>query len=358
MNSGIDMATNNYLSPQIYISKSLALACLMLLAYSNPSFAANTTNNVDNGNRQVTFRKTDSSLLFEIETLKRKSPYIKRPETLEKRELPPKQKRFEIAKKGIYQLMGKNAVPNSLIGGLLGAAATVHPAGIILGTIAGTLQGKSKRYEEAQAKLHEMEKDIFQSKDHEVTAEEIRLASYTGADLSEFFALAPPSEEEIAAQEEEAIAALIEEITGSEEEMVLIEPEPIVPFQEPPENQEEFDRVQEKLDIAKGKLVIIKEKLDSEKEKLKLAAQKSKIAKRKKTTTEQEDDFILEAPEPVPQDLLIAQEKAMLEEQAAKRKEEAPPMLAHCYGLHSKDNPPFNALSRRILASQCFYHMN
>lgn len=146
------------------------------------------------------FQKTDASLIYEINAQKRQLNsrkveseefsffnFDKEPELI----IPPKQRRFDIAKGGIYRLIYKNSFRNTFWGGLIGAAATVHPAGIVLGGVAGTLQGKSKRYEEAQSKLHEMEREIFASKDYEVTDEEIRLAQYTGADLSEFFDLSP-----------------------------------------------------------------------------------------------------------------------------------------------------------------------
>jgi len=95
-----------------------------------------------------------------------------------------------IVKKGLNKLIIKNSIPNTLIGSLIGAAATIHPAGLVVGGIAGVLQGKSKRYEEAQGKLHEMEKEILSTQDYDITPEEIRLAKYSGYDLSEFVALA------------------------------------------------------------------------------------------------------------------------------------------------------------------------
>ncbi len=108
--------------------------------------------------------------------------------------LPPRKRRFDIAKKSLNKLIYKNSIPSTIWGGVIGAAATVHPAGVLLGGAAGTLQGKSKRYEEAQSKLYQMEKDIFASQDHEVTDEEIRLSLYTGSDLSEFIELTPAVE--------------------------------------------------------------------------------------------------------------------------------------------------------------------
>ena len=143
-----------------------------------------------------TFQKTDTSLLYEIET-NLESYKIRRSSggyLSEKPKKPPKQRRFELAKKGISKLIYKNSMPNSVLGAAIGTIATSHPAGLILGGFAGVLQGKSDRYEEAQGKIHAMEKEIYASGAYEVTSEEIRLAKYTGADLSEFLALPPTPE--------------------------------------------------------------------------------------------------------------------------------------------------------------------
>lgn len=141
------------------------------------------------------FQKTDASLLFEIgrsfnTSRKGKSATRKRP-------LSPKEIRISTVKSSLDWMIIKKSSSNGIIGGLVGALTTVHPVGLLLGGVTGAYQGKSMRYEEAQGKLNKMEQEILISKDYELTSEELRLASYSGADLYEKLSITPPIEKEI-----------------------------------------------------------------------------------------------------------------------------------------------------------------
>ena len=184
------------------MNNKTALTSIIVIALSATVPAYSQTQNISSNSGTSSFKKTDTSLLYEIETNLKKYSYS---ENYNKKKLvkPPKQRRLEIAEKGIKKLIYKNSMPNTLYGGVIGVAATAHPAGFLLGGITGLLQGKSDRYEEAQEKIHQMKMDIFESSNYEVTEDEILLASYTGVDLSEFTDLAPKPEIEIVTDPEE-----------------------------------------------------------------------------------------------------------------------------------------------------------
>ncbi len=190
---------------------SIFLSTILIVFSSEKAFSQQQT--LENPAPLSSFQKTNKSLLYEIETnLKKYDTSKSHSEKI--RIKPPKERRFEIAEKGIKKLIYKNAIPNSLYGGTIAALATTHPVGLVLGGFAGLLQGKSDRYEEAQGKIYQMKKDIFDSADHEVTLDEIRLAYYTGADLSEFYALAP-TEDSLPIE-----TSLIESITAKAKDLV------------------------------------------------------------------------------------------------------------------------------------------
>lgn len=180
----------------------LASTIATMLSTTTPAYSQ--TQDISSTSSTSSFQKTDTSLLYEIETNLKKYDYSG---TNKKEELvkPPKQRRFEIAEKGITKLIYKNSMPNTLYGGVIGVAATAHPAGFLLGGITGLLQGKSDRYEEAQERIHQMKMEIFESANHELTEDEILLASYTGTDLSEFTNLAPKPDIEILSESENII---------------------------------------------------------------------------------------------------------------------------------------------------------
>jgi len=141
------------------------------------------------------FQKTDVSLLFEIGrnfNINRKGNSVAR-----KRPLSPKEIRISTVRSSLDWMILKKSSSNGIIGGLVGALATTHPVGLLLGGVTGAYQGKSTRYEEAQGKLNKMEQDILVSKDYELTSEELRLASYAGTDLYEKLSMTPPSEIEV-----------------------------------------------------------------------------------------------------------------------------------------------------------------
>lgn len=137
------------------------------------------------------FEKTDSSLLFEIG--RDFNTNKKGKSTAKKRPLTPKEIRISTAKESLNWMILKKSSSNGIIGGVVGAMATVHPIGLLLGGVSGAYQGKSTRYEEAQGKLHKMEQEILKSNDYELTPEEIRLASYAGTELYEKLSITPPS---------------------------------------------------------------------------------------------------------------------------------------------------------------------
>ena len=138
------------------------------------------------------FQKTDESLLFEIGrdfdiNKKGKSSVRKRP-------LTPKEIRITTVRSSLDWMILKKSSSNGIIGGIVGGLATVHPVGLLLGGVTGAYQGKSTRYEEAQGKLNKMEQEILESKDYELTQEEIRLANYAGTDLYKKLSITPPLE--------------------------------------------------------------------------------------------------------------------------------------------------------------------
>lgn len=173
---------------RILTSSQISKFLVVILAFASTitfSINGNTQQLLPSSEKNTSFQKTDVSLLYDIEN--NLKSYDNTGNFSAKKQIkPPRQRRFELAKKGLHKLIYKNSMPNSLFGGTIGALATAHPTGLVLGGIAGLLQGKSHRYEEAQGKIHLMEREIFSSKPYELTDEEIRLALYTGADLSEF----------------------------------------------------------------------------------------------------------------------------------------------------------------------------
>ena len=208
------------------IEKSLCIALVFFSSVLFPimTYSQQLIKTADGKNSA--FQKTDTSLLYEIKTNLRTydnpGNYI-----AEEQIKPPRQRRFELAEKGLHKLIYKNSVPNTIFGSTLGAIATAHPTGLILGGISGLLQGKSHRYEEAQGKIHLMEREIFASKPYELTDEEIRLALYTGADLSEFSNHSQVANTDV---------STIEDLTKIEKQEEAIEnspaPEEITPVQE------------------------------------------------------------------------------------------------------------------------------
>ncbi|OUR90585.1 hypothetical protein A9Q81_19060 [Gammaproteobacteria bacterium 42_54_T18] len=167
------------------------LFSLSTLTIANPTAlyaqSLDSDNNIKNPSN---FQKTDISLIYDIKNKSKENNRKKNDDdTPKKIKMTPKEIRLEIVRNSIKKMVLKNSTSNSVLGGVIGAVATAQPAGLLLGGVAGILQGKSMRYEEAQAKLHKMEKAILASEDYELTAEEIRLAAYSEVNLFEFLAL-------------------------------------------------------------------------------------------------------------------------------------------------------------------------
>lgn len=94
--------------------------------------------------------------------------------------LEEKRQRIEKAESRMKKLVSRGSVRNAVVGSVLAAAVTAHPAGIIVGGLAGGLVGKSKRYSKAEEKLAMIEQDIIVDEDDFLTEGEVRLASFSG----------------------------------------------------------------------------------------------------------------------------------------------------------------------------------
>lgn len=91
-----------------------------------------------------------------------------------------KRARIRNAESRMKKLVSRGSVRNAIVGSVLAAAVTAHPAGILVGGVAGGLVGKSKRYSKAEEKLAIIEQDIIVDEDDFLTEGEVRLASFSG----------------------------------------------------------------------------------------------------------------------------------------------------------------------------------
>ena len=91
-----------------------------------------------------------------------------------------KRKRLQESTSRIKKLMTSKTAKNAVVGGVIAAAVTAHPAGFIIGGLAGGMVGKSKRYDEAEEALAEIEQQIIVDEDDFLTEGEVRLAAFSG----------------------------------------------------------------------------------------------------------------------------------------------------------------------------------
>lgn len=91
-----------------------------------------------------------------------------------------KEQRLEQAESRIKKLVNRGSWRNAVIGAVVAGAVTAHPAGLLLGGVAGSMSGKSKRYENAEEKFAEVEQEIIVDEDDFLTEGEVRLASFSG----------------------------------------------------------------------------------------------------------------------------------------------------------------------------------
>lgn len=91
-----------------------------------------------------------------------------------------KQGRIEKAQSRMQRLVNRGSWKNAIIGSVLTAAVTAHPAGILVGGVAGSMVGKSKNYDRVEEKLAVIEREILLDEDDFLTEEEMRLAAFSG----------------------------------------------------------------------------------------------------------------------------------------------------------------------------------
>lgn len=91
-----------------------------------------------------------------------------------------KQGRIEKAQSRMQRLVNRGSWKNAVIGGVLAAAVTAHPAGLLVGGVAGGMVGKSKDYNRVEEKLAVIEREILLDEDDFLTDEEMRLAAFSG----------------------------------------------------------------------------------------------------------------------------------------------------------------------------------
>ncbi|HEY7774280.1 MAG TPA: hypothetical protein VIC26_13945 [Marinagarivorans sp.] len=97
--------------------------------------------------------------------------------------LKKKQERIRDAESRFSKMINKNSWRNAVIGSVLTAAVTAHPAGLLVGGIAGGMVGKSKKYEEAEEQLAIIEHEIIVDEDDFLTEGEVRLANFAGDEV-------------------------------------------------------------------------------------------------------------------------------------------------------------------------------
>lgn len=91
-----------------------------------------------------------------------------------------KQGRIEKAQSRMQRLVNRGSWKNAIIGSVLTAAVTAHPAGLLVGGVAGSMVGKSKNYDKVEERLAIVEREILLDEDDFLTDEEMRLAAFSG----------------------------------------------------------------------------------------------------------------------------------------------------------------------------------
>ena len=94
--------------------------------------------------------------------------------------LEAKQERIKKSQSNLSKIVVKDSWKNAAIGAVIAAAVTAHPAGLVIGGLAGGMVGKSKKYEEAEEALAEIEHHIIVDEDDFLTEGEVRLATFSG----------------------------------------------------------------------------------------------------------------------------------------------------------------------------------
>ena len=97
--------------------------------------------------------------------------------------LKKKQERIKKAESQFTKIINKNSWRNAVMGSVLAAAVTAHPAGLLVGGIAGSLVGKSKKYDKAEEQLAAIEYEIIVDEDNFLTEGEVRLANFAGEEI-------------------------------------------------------------------------------------------------------------------------------------------------------------------------------
>ena len=87
-----------------------------------------------------------------------------------------KRERIQKSESNLKKIVNKQSIKSAVIGGVLAAAATAHPIGLLVGGGVGGLMGKSKRYDEAEQKFAELEQQIIVDEDDFLTEEEMQLS--------------------------------------------------------------------------------------------------------------------------------------------------------------------------------------
>lgn len=126
-----------------------------------------------------------------------------------------KQGRIEKAESNLKNIVNRSSLKNAVIGSVLTAAVTAHPAGLLIGGLAGSMVGKSKRYEDAEKIFAEVEHEIIVDEDDFLTEGEVRLAAFAG-DIT--------LKEEVKQEFEETDGAMMVDIPdmNTEEEIVEV----------------------------------------------------------------------------------------------------------------------------------------
>ncbi|BCD96891.1 hypothetical protein [Marinagarivorans cellulosilyticus] len=94
-----------------------------------------------------------------------------------------KQGRIEKAESRFKKIVNRGSWKNAVIGSVLTAAVTAHPAGLLVGGIAGSMVGKSQKYDKAEEQFAAIEHEIIVDEDDFLTEGEIRLAHFAGEEV-------------------------------------------------------------------------------------------------------------------------------------------------------------------------------
>ena len=133
--------------------------------------------------------------------------------------LEKKQERIKKAESRFSKIINKNSWKNAVIGSVLTAAVTAHPAGLLVGGIAGSMVGKSKKYNEAEEQLAAIEYEIIVDEDNFLTEGEVRLARFAGDDVD------PSMLDDEAKAREELLAVVPNEMPDERSDILRISDE-------------------------------------------------------------------------------------------------------------------------------------